>query len=69
MCSAQLAVPEQSTRDILLKSLFAVQNKTLCAFPHMPVKTSTIERAAIVRLAPYLISATSQIVIFLTFSL
>lgn len=35
MCSAQLAVQQQSTRNVLLKSLFAFRNKTLCTFPHM----------------------------------
>lgn len=46
MCSAQLAVQKQSTRDILLKSLFAFQNKTVY-FTHMPVKTSTIEKTTL----------------------
>lgn len=45
MCSAQLAVQEQWTRNILLKSLFAFQNKTLCTFffltCDLPVKIST----------------------------
>lgn len=34
-CSAELAVSEQSSTSVHLKSLFAFHNKTLCTFPHM----------------------------------
>lgn len=52
MCSAQLAVQEQSTRNILLKSLFVLQNITLCTFLtcDLPVKISTIENTGLVPL-------------------
>lgn len=45
MCSAQRAAQEQSTKNILLKSLFAFQNKTLCTCRacDLPVKISITE--------------------------